>query len=615
MREKLKSPNMIFILFALKLIVYYMLIDAGLHSITVIVFSVMTMGIISFYLSQSKWKRKNMWYLLLYTLLSILMFSDSMYFNYYRQTVSIKQLWQAANVAAVPKSFIETLIPASFLLFLDIPFITYYFKRLTENQVAQMMRQNKKFRFAITIATIFFITVVTNPFHSVAIERVRSVELFSNHVRDIYEAITDNLVEEEVPLETVLDNVEEVTADVSGSKYYGIGKGHNLIVLQLESLQNFVIGATYNGEEITPNLNKLIQDNSLYFDHYYSNIGKGNTVDAEFSSLNSLYPVIDREVYSLYQDNQFNGLPWLLRERGYHSLAIHGYKGDFWNREGAYPNQGFEDFYSLEDLDSTDIIGLGVSDKSTFTQTIDILKEETGSFFSFIVTLTNHHPYVIEDKDSSLTLLEEHIDTKFGNYLKTVRYMDEAIGQFIEDLKAEGLYENTIIAMYGDHHGLNVKMDNNEMIVSEYLGKQYDYDEMLKVPMIIHIPESGLQQTIHTTGGQIDFLPTLANIMGIELDNPFILGQDLVNAKEGFVAFTAYLFEGSFVTDEIMFEISREGIFEGSRAWNIRTGEVLDASLFEEEYNRAISVKKTSVDILKQNLITHFTPEREEETP
>lgn len=607
--ERLKriliSPYMIFLLFALKLLVYYSLIDVKLNHILFMTVSIATMGLIFIGISHSKIKRKTIVFLFVYSAFSVLMFADSMYYNYYNQTVSIKQLWQAANVAAVPKSFIETLIPASFLLYIDIPFVYIYFKKYVKKSKGQSFSLKKEMRYIIACLCGIFILLVTNPFDSVAIEKVKSVEFFTNHVSDIYGAIAENIGTTEVPVEEVLQTVEDVTTEKTGNKYKGIGEGKNLILLQVEALQNFVIGMTYNGQELTPNLNALLKKDTLYFDNYYSNIGKGNTVDAEFSTLNSLYPVIDREAYTLYQDNDFNGLPWLLREKGYNAYAIHGYKGEFWNRENAYPGQGFEDFYSLEDLDATEVIGLGISDKSMFKQATQIIKEKSEPFFSFIITLTNHHPYVLDDEVSSLTLREEDMNTKFGSYLQTIRYTDEAIGDFIMELKEEGLYDNTIIALYGDHHGLNVTMDNNEVIVSEFLGKKYDYDEMLNVPMMIHVPNSGVIETISTTGGQIDFLPTIANIMNIELDNPFVLGQDLVNAKEGFVAFTAYLFDGSFVANNVMFEISREGVFDGSRAWDINTGEELDANDYEELYNKAVALKKTSVDILEQNLIKH----------
>ena len=149
-------------------------------------------------------------------------------------------------------------------------------------------------------------------------------------------------------------------------------------------------------------------------------------------------------------------------------------------------------------------------------------------------------------------------------------------------------------------------MEDVKTRVSEFIGREYDYDTMLNVPLIIHLPGSGIKETISTTGGQIDFLPTMANIMGISTGGEFILGQDLVNAKEGFVAFTTYLFEGSFASGDIIFQISREQIFSGSRAWYIGSGEEVDYSLYEEEYNRAILLKKMSKEILEQDLIANY---------
>jgi phosphoglycerol transferase MdoB-like AlkP superfamily enzyme len=295
-----------------------------------------------------------------------------------------------------------------------------------------------------------------------------------------------------------------------------------------------------------------------------------------------------------------------MREQGYYAFAIHGYRGGFWNREKAYPGQGFQDFISKEDLNQDEIIGMGISDKSMFKQLIPILQKQTNPYFSFVITLTDHHPFILDEKYRTLKLLPEDEGTKFGDYLETIRYTDEAIGQFINDLKAAGLYDNTVIALYGDHHGLNCGMEDVQDRVSQFIGRNYDYDEMLNIPLIIHVPGSGVDETISTTGGQIDFMPTIANIMGLTYDNTFVLGQDLANAKEGFVAFTSYLFDGSFATNDVMFEISREQIFEGSRAWKIGTNQELDASLYKDDYEKALLLKKTSKEILDQNLISKF---------
>lgn len=605
-KEILVEPYFIAMLFILKMLVYYTLIDVNQMELLMIVLSLVVWGIIFVCFSKCGLKRKRGIFLAVYFLLSLLMFADTMYYNYYNQTVSIRQLWQAKSVAAVPKSFIATLIPASFLLFIDIPFAYHCFKKFSAKVKSGKNILRREIKYAVYVLTAILITLIANPFHSAAIERVNNMEFFTSHVNDIYETIAENISPEEMKEDEILEVLDEVVPEAEKPRFNSIGKEKNLIVIQLEAFQDFVINADYAGQEITPNLNQLLKEDTLYFDNYISNIGKGNTVDAEFSSMNSLYPIIDGESYRLYQDNTYNGLPWLMREQGYYAFAIHGYEGSFWNRENAYPNQGFQDFISMEDLNQDEMIGMGISDKSMFKQLIPILQNQKEPYFSFAITLTNHHPFVLEDQYRTLTLLEEDKDTKFGDYLETVRYTDEAIGQLIADLKAAGMYDNTVIAIYGDHHGLNCGMDDVQDRVSTFLGHLYDYDEMLNIPLIIHVPGSGVDETFHTTGGQIDFMPTMANIMGLTLDKTFILGQDLANAKNGFVAFTSYLFEGSFAEDDVIFQISRGGIFEGSRAWKIGTNELLDASLYQKEYEKALLLKKTSKEILEQNLIANY---------
>lgn len=601
-RNVLISPFFIAILFAFKMVIYYSLIKVNRLELLLILISLLVWSGIFIACGKLGLKRKRFVFLIVYFGLSLLMFADTMYYNYYNQTVSIRQLWQAKSVAAVPKSFFATLIPASFLLFVDVPFAYCCFKKHMDK--AKKHKQNgKEIRHLLSILIALLITLIINPFHSTAIESVSSNEFFTSHVGDIYEVIADNISPEVMEEEEVLKVLDEARKKPEDRSFKGIGQGKNLIVIQLEAFQNFVIGTEYMGQEITPYINQLLKKDTLYYNNYYSNIGKGNTADAEFSTLNSLYPVIDGESYRLYEDNKYNGLPWLMREQGYEAFAVHNYLGEFWNRENAYPYQGFEDYISIEDLIQDDIIGMGVSDKSMFKQLLPVLKAKEDPFFSFAITLTNHHPFVLPEEDISLELAGEDMDKKLGAYLQTVRYTDEAIGQFIEDLKAEGLYDNTVIALYGDHHGLNCGMDDVYDDVSQFIGRSYDYDEMLNVPLIIHVPGSDVSQTIQTSGGHIDFLPTIANIMNIPYDSKFTMGQDISNAKEGFVAFTAYLFEGSFIKGNIMFEISREGIFEGSRAWRINTGEMVDASLYEEEYNHALLIKKTSKEILEQDLL------------
>lgn len=609
--------TLVAILFTLKIITYYILIEASIGDIFNLIITGLIFVAIFLGLASSKYKYKKQIFLFLYLGFSILMFADSMYYNYYHQTVSVKQIWQIKNVVEVPDSVAATLIPSSVFLVIDIPFVYYLFKRIVklgkDNKDSFIRKDSNKINIINIIITMALFVTVINPFNSISLTKINSLEFFSSHINDVYVALTEDIIVEKISAEEVLETVEAFQEEKNhfdeegvNLKYNGIGQGKNLILVQVEALQNFVIGRDYNDQILTPNLNKLIQNDSLYFDQYYSHIGKGNTADAEFSTLNSLYPVSGREVYSMYEDNVFYGLPWILRELDYETRAFHGYRGEFWNREDAYVGQGFEEYYSMEDLDQTDILGLGISDASIYNQTVDIIKDIRNPFFAFIVTLTNHHPFLLPEDLQKINLLEEHQDTKFGNYLQTVNYTDYAIGEFIKELKEENLYYNSIIVFYGDHHGLNYSMDDNEIMVSEYLDKPYYYDEMLNVPMIIHIPGSGVKETISNTGGFVDFLPTIANIMNLDIPHPYILGQDIVNENDGFIAFTSYLLEGSFIHNDIMLEISREGILEGSLAWNVDTYEEIDPLTLEESYDRAITVKQTSEEILDQDLIKEY---------
>ncbi len=606
MKRFVTSPVMLLVLMFIKLATYYGLIHVNLIGTFVSIGSILILLLLFFELGTSNFKYKSFVFFVLYVGFSILMFADSMYYNYYNQTVSVKQLWQASNVAKVPNSFIATLIPASFILLFEVPATFILFRKYAKQWAEKLHLNRKTLGHCRWILLILLVVAAINPMNFKVVRKFNSIEFFTNHLNDLYYSVADSIHTKNVPKDQVLDDVNEGKKDTETANYQGLCKDKNLIVIQIESLQNFVIGATYNGQELTPNLNALLEKDSLYFNKYYTNIGKGNTVDAEFTSLNSLYPVIDRECYSLYTTNTFNGLPWLMRGEGYSTLAIHGYEGTFWNREKAYPYQGFEDFISQEDLISDEIIGLGISDKSMFRQSIDILKKQEKPFFSFIITLTNHHPYILPEELATIDLLPEDQGTAFGNYLETVAYTDAAIGEFIEQLKEAGLYDDTVIAMYGDHHGLNSNMDENYKTVSSFIGKSYDYDEMFKVPLIIHVPKSNVTETISITGGQIDFLPTIANLFDISIPQPYVMGQDLLNSDSGFVAFTVYMFEGSFVKDNVMFEISREGLFEGSRAWDVNSGEDLDIDLFQADHEKALKLKETSTYILDNDLMSNM---------
>ncbi len=355
---------------------------------------------------------------------------------------------------------------------------------------------------------------------------------------------------------------------------------------------------------ITPVLNDLINNDSIYFSRFYEQAGWGNTSDAEFVSHNSFYPSTKTFSYKIYEENDFNTLPVLLKESGYSTIAFHGNLADIWNRENIYPAQGLDTFISLEDFEQDELIGIGLSDGSLFRQSVEYLKNIVKPFYAFSITLTSHHPFTMEDQYKGLIINEPYQDTILENYLQTVHYLDKEIGNLIEMLKEEGLYEDSIIVIYGDHQGLDMRNEEINELVSSFLGKEYQEDEMFRVPLIIHMDNSNFLSEVTIAGGQIDFTPTIANLLGVRIESDRILGKDLLNIEQGFVAKQVHVARGSFIDNEKVFIMSNDGIFENSRAWYIESGETVNLDECREGYERALAEVNLSEYILENNLIS-----------
>ena len=300
----------------------------------------------------------------------------------------------------------------------------------------------------------------------------------------------------------------------------------------------------------------------------------------------------------------------MFREKGYSAMAFHGYVKTFWNRSEAYKNQGFQHYYSEEELKQTQISGFGITDKEMFRQAVDILKTKQQPFFSFMITLTNHIPYELDQSLASLKLKDSDVGSTFGNYLQTVRYTDESFGKLIEYLKKNDMYDNTVIAIYGDHQGMNKETPSVQWKMTDFLGKEYDYDEMLNVPFIIHIPGLNESKVADTVGGEVDIMPTIANLMDLDTKQPYVFGHDLLNADEGFVAQISYVGEGSFITsdDNMLFTIGKDGTVASGRLMSLLDGsrKNINEKLCQKYSDRAQSLIDACKEVLDNNLIANY---------
>ncbi|MBU5437000.1 sulfatase-like hydrolase/transferase [Tissierella sp. MSJ-40] len=601
------------ILLILKVILFINVTHVEFNKITIFLISsfisLFFLSIIYF----SNNKKKQTVAFTFYSFVSIIMFVDAVYYTYFNALPSVAMLKQLNQVAAVGDSVKSLLSIRTLLFIIDIPILIFYLKKKKSKIEEENIKYGKNVRIGVpAVIGIMIVVLLTSLGYKGQLDSIKAQEVYSYHISDIKYAISGDPTHvaegRGILTKEDLDELKERT-QLKDGKLTGIGKDKNLIVLQVESLQNFVIDLHYDGQEVTPNLNKLIKDkSSIYYDRYYQLLGRGNTSDAEFVSHNSVYPSMEESSYVQYENNTFYGLPKILKDNGYTPWAFHGYKKEFWNRANAYVNQGFERFVSEEDYKIGETLGFGLGDEDFFHQSIDYLKEldskDDNPFYAFMVTLTSHNPYKMPEKYHEISLRDEHKDTILGNYLQSIHYTDKYIGEFIERLKEEGLYDNTVLALYGDHFAIASVNKDVQELMSNFLEKDYDYDTMMNIPLIVHVPGEEINETISKMGSQLDFLPTMLNIMGYKNEKGLMFGRDLTNYKDyNFIAQQTYMQKGSFMDEDKMFVIARDGIFDHSKAIKLDTREELDISQFRGMYEKVIDEINKSDFILKKDIL------------
>jgi phosphoglycerol transferase MdoB-like AlkP superfamily enzyme len=334
------------------------------------------------------------------------------------------------------------------------------------------------------------------------------------HSYDIFRELTENKTaalseEDNKEIEKWFSDKQEKLPD---NEYRGMLKGKNLIAIQVESLENFVIGSKIYGQEITPNLNRLLA-NSFYFSNVYEQNNVGTSSDADLLVNASLYPVRKGATFFRYPGAEYNSLPKLLKELGYSTASTHPEIGGNWNWAEAHrAGLGFESIYDVNSYKKDELIRGYLSDGTLFRQFEEKFKTTKQPFYAYSVTMTSHGPFDLEDKYKYLKLPKEFDETILGAYFQSIRYVDEQIEAMIRKLKQDGLFEKSVIMIYGDHTGVH-KFYNDRLKGINLEGDWWKKDDK-KIPFIIY--SSGIKgRNIETIGGHIDIMPTIAYMLGV----------------------------------------------------------------------------------------------------
>lgn len=506
---------------------------------------------------------------LIYLLLSILLFANVVYYQEFTDFLTIDTILGAGKVASgLGESAIRLFRPHDVLYFLDC--IVVLVALLLKKIPLDTRPVRGKFAFITTIASLLFLLgnialaetsrpgLLTRTF-----SRDYLVKYLGINAYTVYDGIKTYQVSQiraqasPNDMAVIADKLKQQPKE-KNEETFGLAKGKNIIYVHLESAHQFLIDYKLKDEngdehEVMPFVNSLYHsNNSFSFDNFYHQVSAGKTSDAETLLENSLFGLNQGSLFSqLGGKNTFNAAPALLDQKlGYTTAAFHGNAGNFWNRNETYKKFGYQHFFdaSYYKLDDENSFQYGLHDKPFFQQSVKYLEHLQQPFYAKFLAVSNHYPFSeLPEAENGFPKVNTG-DSTIDGYFATANYTDTAIKEFFDYLKASGLYENSMIVLYGDHYGIP---DSRIKDTKELFGKEdwttFDAIQAQKVPLIIHIPGQDKGTINHTYGGQVDVLPTLLSLIGYESDHLMLLGQDLLSPnRDEVVAFR----NGNFVTKD-----------------------------------------------------------------
>ena len=532
--------------------------------------------------------------------LSAICIINTIYYGNYLSFTSISLLKTATELGDYADAVIENMLQLKDFVYL-IPIFALSFVHLQlkrKNYYEVTKNENGKLRFLnmIVVALIilgFFISTLTSTDLSRLNKQwnrnyiVMEFGIYTYQFNDLVSSVKTT-VNEMFGYDEAYKSFREyyeTEEDTKKNKYTNLFEGKNVLVIHGESIQSFAMNLKFNGEELTPNLNKLVKE-GIYFSNFYAQESVGNSSDSEFTSLSSLLPSSSGTVFMNYFDRDYETILTLLKEKEYYTFSMHGNNGSAWNRNVTYKYLGYDNFYYYtKDYVIDEEIGLGLSDKSFFKQSVDIIENidnEYKNWYGTLVMLTNHTPFsdIPNYSDYSVDIITDEIDeetgenitipwlegTKMGNYLKSVHYADEAIGELINLLEEKDLLDDTVIVLYGDHDCKLKQSEFRKLYESEYYESvlidpldtvgtidNFTYEINRKVPFFIWSKDtknSKYTKEVNEVMGMIDIMPTLANMLGVK--PKYALGNDMFSTDENIVVFP----DGNWLTNKVYYNSS-----------------------------------------------------------
>ena len=255
----------------------------------------------------------------------------------------------------------------------------------------------------------------------------------------------------------------------------------NVIFIIVESYLSVTSDLFVNGQEITPNLNRLKRDSMVYYNgNIKSNITIGESGDGQFICMTGILPLRSEITVGRAKDVVLPGLPKVLAKRlALYTRMLIPTTPSMWEQENMCKQYGINQLSSCKDFNQN---SQDLNDKQIFSYLQQLDKNSKKPFFSLVLTMSMHQPYT-NSPDPSFNIRSSNLSKEYANYLNACHYTDKQIGSYIDFLKKTGLYEKSLIIITADHHpnqnSLNVK-DISSDIPLYIINANYNKDSVVR---------------------------------------------------------------------------------------------------------------------------------------
>lgn len=484
-------------------------------------------------------------------LISLLLWADNVYYTYSSSVLSVEQLTNLQYTEQIIDAVPSLIKLSQILYFVDfiIIGILYLSKTLKTDKEKKYTNKQKLANLVIAIVGVIVFCLIGYDYVEKGTEKmwnkdeqITDTTIYGYHISDIlnsfnyskravYSETSEMMIDYNILKKEYEDKYGEIQYN-----FQGILENKNVLIIQLESVQEFVAHKTINGKEITPNLNKFLDENIEFTNMHMQSYS--STADSEYTMVTSTYPMENGMSYSKYFLNKYDNIFEMFNNKNYYTSYMHGNVGTFWNRENVYSRMNIDEISFIDKFeDQSEMIAGFLADELLYKQGVQKIKEQETPFMNFIVAASTHTAFDMPgmvNREEKVTIdVAKYKDTFFGNYLEAMNYADYAFGILIDELKKEGLYEDTAILVFGDHNGLSMYDEELQEFLKENNPDLTDIDLKLNYTRVLagmKIPSVKENMKINKVMNKLDLKPTFAFLCNLE--DGFSLGTNIFASKD-----------------------------------------------------------------------------------